>query len=114
MNLIRKEVTSYKIHILGRKPNVHTKGKVLKSVNLQYDTLIRWADGINDSLIRKILQNPFAKTISNFLLFFHKITKMQIKNFECPKSIRNYWVTSRVSHRPSQSKEFRQLLSLVL
>ena len=46
------------------------------------------------------------------MLFFKKITKIKMKSFECPKSIRNYekkilgtsdaWLTSHLSHRPSE------------
>ena len=35
----------------------------------------------------KIVQNSLQKP---FHFFFYKITKMKIKSFECPKSIRNY------------------------
>ena len=69
-----------------------------KSVNLQYNTLVRWADGTNDSSTKRLMfQVSFffiksckilCKNPSN--LFFYKITKMKIKSFECPKSIRNY------------------------
>ena len=54
----------------------------------------------------------FSKFLSiYFLIFFYKITKMKIKNFECPKSIKSMkkiilgtsdsWSTIRLSHRPS-------------
>ena len=73
----------------------------LKSYNLQYKTLVRWADGTNDSstkrlmfqvlfFFHKILQNSLQKPFQFIFLFFYKITKMKIKSFECPKSIRNY------------------------
>ena len=82
--------------------------------------LVRWADGTNDLstkrlifqvllFFHKILQNSLQKP---FDFFFNKITKMKIKSFECPKSIRNYekkilgmsdaWSTSRLSHRSSE------------
>ena len=32
----------------------------------------------------------FAKILSIYFLIFYKITKIKIKNFECPRSIRNY------------------------
>ena len=94
----------------------------MKFVNLQYDTLVRWADGTNDSLTKhlmfqalfcfhKILQNSLQKPFQ--FIFFYKITKMKIKSFECPKSIRNNekkkilgtsdaWSMSRLSHLPSK------------
>ena len=62
----------------------------------------QWADEINDSLTKRLmfqvlffpwnLAKFFAKTLSIYFLyfFFYKITKMKIKSFECPKSIRNY------------------------
>ena len=57
----------------------------------------------------KILQNSLQKLFQFiFKFFFHKITKMKIKSFECLKSIRNYEKkteilgTSDKSHRPSE------------
>ena len=90
----------------------------LKSVNLQYVTLVRSADWTNNSstkcdvpsiiFFHKILQNSLHRPFH----FFYKITKMKTKSFECHKSIRNYekkilgtsdaWSTSRLSHRPSE------------
>ena len=67
----------------------------LKSVNLQYNTLVCWAYGTNDLSTKCLmfqvlyLQNSLQKPFQ-FILFFHKITKMKIKRFECPKSIKNY------------------------
>ena len=40
-------------------------------------------------LLHKILQNFLQKPFEIILLFY-KITKMKIKSFECPKSIKNY------------------------
>ena len=62
---------------------------VLKSVNLQHNMLVWWADGTN-KLSNKCLmfQVLFEKTLSIYFLISYKITK--IKSFECPKSIRNY------------------------
>ena len=88
----------------------------LKSVNLQYNTLVRWADGTNESstkhlmfqvlfLFHKILQNSLQKPFQLIFWFFYKITKMKIKSFECPKSIRNYEKknTWNVRHLVNQS-----------
>ena len=36
------------------------------------------------------LQNSLQKLFQFIFLFFYKITKIKIKSFECPKSIRNY------------------------
>ena len=92
-------------------------------LNQQYNRLVHWADGKNDSstkrlmfqvlfFFHKILQNSLQKPFQLFFLFFYKITEMKIKSFECPKSIRNYekkilgtsdgWSTSRLSHWPSE------------
>ena len=76
-------------------------GRFLKSANLQYNTLVRWADEINDSWTKRLmffhktlhnsLQKPFQFIILFFFFFFFcKITKNKIKISECPKSIRNY------------------------
>ena len=74
----------------------------LDSVNLQHNTLVRWADGTKDSLTKRlmfqllfffheILQSSLQKPFQFIFYFFlYKITKMKIKSFECPKSIRNY------------------------
>ena len=103
--------------------NVSKTGHFLKSVNLQYNTLVRWANGTNKSWTKrlmfqvfffhkiKILQNSLQKPFQFIFLFFYKITTIKIKSFECLKSIRNYekimlgtsdaWSMSRSSHRPS-------------
>ena len=51
--------------------------------NLQYDTLVGWADGTNDLSIKRLMFK---------VLFF--FTKKKRKSFECPKSIINYekWI----------------------
>ena len=70
----------------------------LKSINLQYNTLVHWTDGTNNSSTKhlmfkilsfsyRFLQNSLQKP---FQSFFYRITKMKIKNFECPKYIRSY------------------------
>ena len=71
---------------------------LLKSVNLQYDRLVRWDDGTNNSstkhlmlqvlfFFHKILQNSLQKP---FQFFFYKITKMKVKSFEFLTDIRSY------------------------
>ena len=35
------------------------------------------------------MQNSLQKLFQFIFIFFHKITKMKIKSFECPKSVRN-------------------------
>ena len=73
---------------------------VVKSDNLQYDMLVRWDKWLVDkaSDVPSII---FFFTISCkipckngfnlfFYFFFYKFTKIKIKSFECPKSIRNY------------------------
>ena len=70
----------------------------LKSVNLQYDTLVRWLAGTNDlSTKRLIFQALFFFIISckilcknHFILFFILFYFLIYKNFECPESIKNY------------------------
>ena len=96
--------------------------RVLKSVNLQYNTLGRLDVGTNESSTKSLMfqvffffvisckilyKNPF----NLFSYFFYKITKIKIKSFECPKSIKSIkkiilgtsdsWSTIRLSHRPS-------------
>ena len=51
----------------------------LKSYNLQYKTLVRWADGTNDSSTKHLM--------FQMLFFFHKILKIFQFIY---KSIRNY------------------------
>ena len=36
------------------------------------------------------LQNSLQKLFQFIFLFFYNFTKIKIKSFECPKSIRNY------------------------
>ena len=72
-------------------------GIILKSDNLQYNTLVCWFAGTNDSstklwcskyyLIFTISCKILCKITS---IYFCKFTKMKIKSFECPISIRNY------------------------
>ena len=82
--------------------------------------IIHWFAGTNDSSTKCLmLQVLFFFIISckilcrnPFNLYFYKITKIKIKSFECPKSIKNYkkkifgtsnaWSTSFLSHRPSK------------
>ena len=74
---------------------------LLKSDNLQYNMLGRWVDGIIVSLTKclifqvlfffmiscKILcKNPF----NLFSYLFYKITKIEIKSFECLKVYKKY------------------------
>ena len=69
-----------------------------KSNNLQYNTLCRWVDGKIISLTKCLMfQVLFLFVISckvlcknPFNYFFYNFTKIKIKSFECPKSIRNY------------------------
>ena len=57
--------------------------------------------------------SKIRQSVSIYFLFIYKFTKIEIKSFECPKSIRNYekkvmlgtsdaWSTSRSSHQPSE------------
>ena len=77
----------------------------------------RWDDRLIDQssyvpsifFFHNFLQNSLQKS---FQLFFYNFTKMKIKSFECPKSVRNYekkilgtsdaWSTSHLSHQPSE------------
>ena len=67
------------------------------AINLQYNALVCWADGTKDLstkrlmfqvlfFFHKILQNSL-KTLSIYFSIFYEITKIEIKSFECPKSI---------------------------
>ena len=82
----------------------------LKSVNLQYDTLVRWVDGTNDSW-NLMFQISFFQSCKQFCKknFFYEIKKLKIKSFECSKSVKNCGKkilgtssasTSRLSHQP--------------
>ena len=73
----------------------------LKSDNLQYNPLVRWYAGTNDSstkclmfqvlfFFHNFLQKSLQKSFQFIFLFFYNFTKIKIKSFECPKSIRNY------------------------
>ena len=95
----------------------------MKSVNLQYNTLGCLDNGTNKSSTKRLmfqvlfffhdfLQNSLQKSFQFIFLFFYEITKMKIKSFECPKSIKNYekkilgksdiWWTCCLSHRLSE------------
>ena len=103
---------------------INLKSTKQKSVNLQYNTLVRWAAGTNDSLTKRLVFRElfffFIKcgkilsTLSIFFFLFYKITSMKIKSFECPKSIRNCekkilgaseaWSTSRLVPSAQQTR----------
>ena len=86
---------------MGEAHTTHNKAQ--KSDNLQYNTLLPWVAGTNDSSTKCLMFPsiiPFfiisCKTICKNCLnlfiyfFFSKFTKINTKRFECPKSIRNY------------------------
>ena len=76
-----------------------------KSDNRQYNTMVCWVDGKNDSLTKCLMfQVLFFFIISCkflckncFNFFFYNFTK--IKSFECPKSIRNYEKKKCLEHQ---------------
>ena len=70
-----------------------------KSVNLQYDMLVCWFAWTNESSTKRLmfqvlfffhnfLQNSLQKLFQFF--FFYRSTKIEMKSFECLKSMRNY------------------------
>ena len=82
----------------------------------------RWADGTNESSTKRLmfqvllffhdfLQNSLQKYFQSICLFFKKNTKIKVKSFECPKSIKSLkkiilgtsdtWSTICLSNRPS-------------
>ena len=88
------------IHYLTRTKMSSFLFDVHKSVNSQYNTLSRLDDGTNKSFTKRLMfqvifffmisckilcKNPF----NLFSYFFYKITKIKIKSFECPKSIKS-------------------------
>ena len=87
---------------------------LIKSGNLQYNTLVCWFAGTNDSATKSLTLQVllfFHNFLQNcFILFFYsfyEFTKIKIKSFECPKSITNYkknnaWSTSHLSRRTSK------------
>ena len=82
-------------HTMGVKLFFNSHFDIQKSVNLQYNKLVCWADGTNNSSTKhyRFQEFFFHKSLHNSLekpFFFYKITKMKIKSFECPKSVRNY------------------------
>ena len=98
----------------------------LKSVNLQYNTLVFWAGVTNDSLTKhyfffyKILQNSLQKPFQFiYQFFFIKLQRWKIKRFECPKSRRNSekkilgmsdtWSTSCLSIGPANQRTVASL-----
>ena len=66
---------------------------LLKSDNLQYNTLVCWADGTNNSSNKCLMFQVLFFFIKSckilcknpFNLFFYKITKLKIKSFDCPQ-----------------------------
>ena len=71
-----------------------------KSDNLQYNMLGRRVAGTNDSSTKRLMfqvllffiiscKTYCKKSFQFIFFFFHNFTKIKIKSFECPKSIRN-------------------------
>ena len=62
-------------------------------------------------LFHDFLQNSLQKSKQFIFLLFYNFTKIEIKSFECPKSIINYekknlgtsddWLTIHLSHQPT-------------
>ena len=94
-----------------------------KSVNLQYNMLGLLDDGKNESSTERLMFRVlFFFMISCKILcknpiisyLFYKITKKNMKSFECPKSIKSIkkmifgtsdsWSTINLSHRPSNQR----------
>ena len=81
-------------------PNYTNKFYLQKSVNLQYNMLIRLANGTNDSSTKRLMFQVLfffiksckilCKNLFIHFLLFYKDKKMKVESFECPKSIRNY------------------------
>ena len=70
---------------------------ILKSDNLQYITLGRWdqrhnyqTSDVPSIIFFTISCKILCKNRFNLFFFFCKFTKIKIKSFECPKSIKNY------------------------
>ena len=70
-----------------------------KSVNLEYNTLVGWADWTDVLSTKRLMFRVFFFFIKSCkilcknpfnLYFFYKITKMKTNSFEYPNSIRNY------------------------
>ena len=65
---------------------------ILKSDNLQYNTLGRWVDGtivwLTKCLMFQVLflGKLFSKILSISFKFFYNFTKIKLKSFQCPKS----------------------------
>ena len=52
--------------------------------------LIVQASDVPSIFFHNFLQNSLQKSFQFIFSFFYKFTKIKIKSFECPKSIRNY------------------------
>ena len=69
---------------------------LLKSDNLQNNTLGRWVNGTNDLMFQVLFffiiswEILFKNCFNLFFIFSYKSTKIRIKSFECPKSLRDY------------------------
>ena len=93
----------------------------VKSVNLQLGCL---DDGTNESSTKRLMFQVLyffmiscrilcKNTFNLFVYFFKKNTKIKVKSFECPKSIKSLkkiilgtsdaWSTIRLSNRPSET-----------
>ena len=74
----------------------------IKSDNLHFNTLGRWFIGTNDSstkclmfqvhiiFFHKFLHTSLQKSFQFIFIFFYNFTKIKIKTFMYPKSVRNH------------------------
>ena len=85
----------------------------LKSVNLEYITLVRWADGTNELSTMWLTFQVFLQKSFQLVFLLYNFTKIKIKSFVCLcalwEIIKNKvmlgtsypWSVSHSSHRPS-------------
>ena len=86
-----------RLHFAEEGPNSLCVFIIQKSDNLQFDMLVRWVAGTNDSSAKRLMfqvllffHNFFQKSFQFIFSSFYKFTKIKTRSFECLKSIRNY------------------------
>ena len=118
-NIVNKSGESW-IVIGARSFMNEPLGLKIRQFTIHYAGLLgRWDKRILDQMFdvpsiiffHNFLQNSLQKSFQFIFLFFYKITKIKIKSFECPKSIKSVkkmmlgtsdsWSTIHLSHRPS-------------
>ena len=78
---------------------------IQKFDNLHYNAMVYWCKWLNQAsdapciFFHNFFQNSLQKSFQFFYYFFYEFTKIKLKTFECPTSIRNYEKIKCLEHQ---------------